>query len=309
MKRPLQLFPHIPPQETLEALRPPNPKSHFRGKVFCIGFNKTGTSSLSAALNTLGFHSHRWHHPDHYYTYFVTDGYSHLRPWYQEFNFPFLVAADDISWLFHHPQMLQRIKAVSQRASSFGDYPWSFFYRIFNEWFPDSKFIFSKRNSTYDLVNSSIRMALRIQWNHYGELSAADYQRKIYGIPLQEYIMLTARAYERHNENVLRYFQSDQVHKDQLLDINLEGEKAQPWKRICDFLECPIPDAAFPYKNAAPVNQTSNVLPLDFDLNWQNYTFEAKYQSVFDLAKALQHKPVITSEDWKQLRSLYCPFK
>ena len=83
-------------------------------KVFCVGFQKTGTTSLAAALKRLGYR--------------VTG--------------PNWVTRTDLEETVRD---LARRKAM--RVDAVQDNPWPILYRELDEWFPDSKFILSVRAS------------------------------------------------------------------------------------------------------------------------------------------------------------------
>ena len=168
----------LPPRKSSKyLLRLKNRKNSvvcdFNGKVFGIGMFKTGTSSLSSALNTLGYHS--------YYTtkYWVP------HKWYRNIVDLYLLAADDISWMFYQPDVIHRILAFSDRSYNFGDGPWLFAYHVFDQYYSvggsmkgigsefsytygnlinmenGAKFILTVRNTTWDVVNSNLKMDVR----------------------------------------------------------------------------------------------------------------------------------------------------
>jgi hypothetical protein len=92
-------------------------------KIFCIGFHKTGTSSLGVALRQLGF------------------------------SVCGAVGVND-------PQIEQRIERIISkyvpRYDAFQDNPWPVLYETLDERYPDSRFIFTWREPE-DWIRSVVR--------------------------------------------------------------------------------------------------------------------------------------------------------
>lgn len=94
------------------------------GKVFCIGFHKTGTSSMGEVLRTLGYN------------------------WY---NYR------------QNPEMVQQLvkgdytlaKKVAATHSAFEDDPWPSLYQQLDQWHPGSKFILTIREPQQWLTSVS----------------------------------------------------------------------------------------------------------------------------------------------------------
>ena len=82
------------------------------GKIFCIGFHKTGTSSLRDALSILGYR--------------VTG--------------PNWTRCDDIASTWP-----ARVKQKVPKYDAFQDNPWPVLFRELDEWYPGSRFILSVR--------------------------------------------------------------------------------------------------------------------------------------------------------------------
>merc|ERR1719242_1985383 len=72
---------------------------------------------------------------------------SHWRPF----------SADDITWAFANSSYHRELYMASSMGQIFEDSPWSFLYLLFDRWYPDSKFIYTVRASTYNRVNSLIK--------------------------------------------------------------------------------------------------------------------------------------------------------
>lgn len=172
------------------------------GKVFCIGFQKTGTTSLERALKVLGYR--------------VCSGVG-----------------------VHDPEIGDKALDLALEAvpkfDAFRDNPWPILFREMDAAFPGSKFILSTR---------STRSWLRSVTGHFGD-SSSPMRVWIYGVgaPKGNEAAFVAR-FEKHNQTVLEYFRDRQ--RD-LLVIDLT--RGDGWKKLCAFLEQPVPNAPFPHGN------------------------------------------------------------
>jgi hypothetical protein len=82
-------------------------------KVFCVGLQKTGTTSLQYALSMLGFR---------------VAGY---------------FSVNDLS---QQPEMWQRAETMLPQFDAFADNPWPLYFRELDSMFPDAKFILTTRD-------------------------------------------------------------------------------------------------------------------------------------------------------------------
>ena len=304
-----ELFPHIPTQQPIPAVHPPNNNSQHLGKVFGIGYYKTGTTSLSEALTQLGFRTFSWKTDCPINMRMLSHRYNTLGYWFQKSLFPYQVGTVDISWLFVHPYLLDAVKYVSSRASNFADGPWLYIYRILDEWYPNSKFILTVRDSTYDYVNSEVRQVFRNSFKGKGEAFEAFLSEQIFGTRLSTQIGLWARGYEKHNENVMKYFSTSEAQRKKLLVINLSTEDDLLWEKLAEFLNCPVAKNRFPRLNSAPPWQNQIVLPKDYNLNWNQYHFPKEFQNLFELVNS--YDPDHTDKRFfiQQLKGFYMPIK
>ena len=138
----------------------------MKAKVFCIGFHKTGTTSLELALQKLGYR--------------VTGSFGTKDP--------------DIAAKVH-----EMAYAMVPEYDAFEDNPWPVLYRELDERFPGSKFILTRR-PTENWIRSQVKDFATTQtpmrrWI-YGENA---------GCPEGNEDVYVAR-YERHNREVLEYF-------------------------------------------------------------------------------------------------------
>lgn len=84
-----------------------------RQKVFCVGFQKTGTTSLQYALSLLGYRVAGYFSP---------------------------------AGLASRDEMRDRALSLATRFDAFGDNPWAILYRDLDIAFPESKFILTARD-------------------------------------------------------------------------------------------------------------------------------------------------------------------
>lgn len=181
-------------------------------KVFGIGFQKTGTSTLHAALTQLGYTSQKGvfiNHP-------------------KGIHVPPPVTTEKIL-----PYMLD----LAQRYDAFSDNPWPLLFRELDVAFPGSKFILTMRRPT-KWLESVVR--------HFGA-RADDVSQWIYGVPYPagneaRYL----EVFQSHNNAVRTYFAS---RPQDLLEIDIESEPR--WEPLCDFLEIRHPNRKFPHENRA----------------------------------------------------------
>lgn len=176
----------------------------IKSKVFCIGFHKTGTTSLKFALKALGYR--------------VTG--------------PNGVNDPDIS-----RNVYRMACEIAEQFDAFQDNPWPLLYREIDQRYPGSRFILTLR-PTEDWIKSQI--------SHFRD-KTTPMRKWIYGAgcPLGNEEIYVAR-YERHNKDVLSYF-NNRPGDFLVLTLGSGGE----WRKLCEFLNAPIPDAPFPHANSS----------------------------------------------------------
>jgi len=184
----------------------------FRGKIFGIGFQKTGTSSLNEALRLLG--------------YAAVGGF--------RINHPKGVA---IAPPVTNAKVLAVALPRATQADAFNDNPWPLLFRELDQAFPDAKFILTHRAPARWLA-SVVR--------HFGD-NPGDMARWIYGVDQPKgnearYL----EVYAAHNDAVRDHFAA---RPGKLLEIDFEQGAA--WTEICAFLGQPIPAIPFPHDNPA----------------------------------------------------------
>jgi Sulfotransferase domain/Sulfotransferase family len=137
-------------------------------RVFCLGFQKTGTTSVDWVLQDMGYQvSKAYKQPDIAFSQMLQKG--------------------DLSEIRH----------VAKLFDAFQDIPWFLYYKEFDKWYPGSKFILTIREST-SWWNSFLRY---FRTEYY---SLFEY---VYGFenPIGHKEALIKR-FEQHNREVLEYF-------------------------------------------------------------------------------------------------------
>lgn len=154
----------------------------MKPKVFCIGFQKTGTTTLGLILDRLGYRTAGYH------------------------QFRHLAEREGLT--------MAELKVLAMRLASeydaAKDTPWPLFYESLDSNFPDSKFIHVTRDPKA-WINSAV--------NDFRRYPNAIH-RVIYGVPYPEgNEEIWLERYNRHNTDVRAYF-SDRP--NDCLFLNLE---------------------------------------------------------------------------------------
>jgi len=173
-------------------------------KIFEIGLNKTGTSSLNSALNGLGIKS-------------LHDRFEvrkHLN--YEKEN------------------DLKPLSSLKE-FQGFSDSPFHILYKELYNLYPKSKFILTIRDLK-SWLKSREKQVIRNQNN-------PDYKGVWLKINKEAWII----EWKNHTKEVIEFFKD---HPKDLLIINIC--KGEGWEKLCPFLNLPIPNSDFPYKNKAP---------------------------------------------------------
>ena len=196
-------------------------------KVICAGPAKTGTKSISKALQILGLKVYNW----------------------EEQTFDFLDHWVDVFQNGAKPD----VKRAYENADAVVDMPGTFFFEEILEAFPDCKVILSERDEhswMESLVNqikvfNTATFALKplvllsptLKKLFFVLLAFTD---AMFGSHDPEATYVFRKRFRSHNERV-KYV----VPREKLLVYKIE----QGWKPLCDFLECEIPNVSFPHEN------------------------------------------------------------
>jgi hypothetical protein len=182
----------------------------MRPKVFGIGFHKTGTTSLGAALEHLGYDVCRGARP-------LREALGHRRL---------------MELLREHS--VGPVVDVADRFDACVDNPWFMLYRELDRRFPGSKFILTVRDESQWLAS-----ALR----YYGE-SRSELRQWIYGADAGSPIGNEETYlchYRLHNENVRTHFE-DRPGQLLIVDWTSSG-----WATLTRFLGHEPPEVPFPH--------------------------------------------------------------
>lgn len=180
--------------------------------VFNIGLNRSGTTSLTEALNILGIPSlhfsinEAWWSPD---------------------------KSNEIeSVIYNNIKRRKRLlHTLDHRYQGFSDFNGEHYYQELYTQYPNSKFIFTIRDPE-DWLRSIIKVE-RFQ-ERFLKNSIEEY--KTFKRKLNHY-------YNKRNE-ILNFFQDK---PEQFLQMNIC--KGEGWEVLCNFLDKEIPEVPFPYVN------------------------------------------------------------
>lgn len=183
--------------------------------VFNIGFNRSGSTSLTAALNMLGI-------PTVHYT---IDG-SGWSPLMSDTNkLEFFIKQNQIKnskkRLFH---------GLDKQFKGFSDFTGQEYYRILYSQYPNSKFILTLRPFE-DWIKSVIVMEKQQKRLDYNTNDGE-----------QARVQVLVNSYFTFKEEIRDFFKDK---TNSYLEIDICG--GDGWIKLCKFLEREIPNVPFPY--------------------------------------------------------------
>lgn len=187
-------------------------------RIFGIGMHKTATTSLCAALRILRFESGHWGN-----AHWAKAVWTEMKHLGRSVN-------------------LERFYALT-------DTPIPQLYGELDNSYPGSKFILTIRDeqewlrSVKNHFDSDFNQ-FSIQWDN--DPFTHKIHNHIYGRKTFDADTFLA-VYRRHNSEVIEYFKD---RPNDLLMVNVSGCCVDYWTELCKFLNVPIPDCAFPEKNA-----------------------------------------------------------
>ena len=194
-------------------------------QIIGAGFGRTGTSSLKAAFEQLGFG------PSYHMKEVFKNGDSHIQCWRDA------AAGKPVNW-----------ETVFANYKSTTDFPASCFYKELMEAYPEAKVVLTIRDfdSWYKSASDTIYKAKSstsglIRYYHNSLRSMIDetiwegvfhdrFEDKEYA----------RQIFEAHIEEVKRH-----VPKERLLVYHVK----EGWEPLCNFLNVPIPETEFPRLN------------------------------------------------------------
>ena len=202
-----------------------------KDKVFCIGNNKTGTTSMAKIFKELG-----------------------LAVGPQE---PFELLIND----WYNNDYTKLLEAVKYKGVAFQDIPFSLpnTYKVLDKHFPNSKFILTVRDSPEAWYKSITSFHGKLFANGNiptkADLQNAEYiykgwmwdvNRMLYNTPEDDIYneAILKQQYIDHNKDVIAYFK-DQPEK--LIVVNLKDKDLLP--RVCKFLSVKQKINEIPWEN------------------------------------------------------------
>ncbi|WP_018680501.1 sulfotransferase family protein [Actinokineospora enzanensis] len=196
-------------------------------KVIGAGLGRTGTASVKAALERLGF-------GPCYHMFEVTEHPGHGQQWLAAF------ADEPVEW-----------DGLLAGFESTVDWPGCSFWRELSARYPDAKILLTERDpeSWYKSMSSTLlpvwkmaadpaKMAAIPGYEWYGRLVSAIAQLS-FGGRLDDRDHIIGR-FEAHNAEVRAAVPADRL---------LAYTVGQGWEPLCEFLEVPVPDEPFPHLN------------------------------------------------------------
>lgn len=193
-------------------------------KVFGLGLSRTGTTSLTLALRTLGYNVRH------------------------DLN-----GGGDVDFLLDVFKGKFQWKQFDRSAGAL-DIPISIYYREFDAQYPGSKFILTIRDKESWLESCEHLIAhltkhIRTDWPnrkdwHMVHMDGPSLVRLMtYGRAFFDREQFS-RTYDKHYQEVTEYFKDK---PNQFLIMNIcNGEG---WEKLCPFMGKPIPKASFPHVN------------------------------------------------------------
>ena len=196
-------------------------------KIFCIGYNKTGTTSLYKAIEDLGFKG------------------CDLR---EGENLLYSVKAN--KW-----DNLYKFCSTSQL---FKDIPFSLpnVWKKLYEMYPNAKFILSERDSAEQWFNSiknfhkkGFGLSDDPTWKEVNSIDyvkqgfIAEYMKYTFGKPHKPYDKQSLiESYELHNSEIKKFFKD----KENFITVNVSND--DDYQRLCKFLNKSVSkDSKFPH--------------------------------------------------------------
>lgn len=184
-----------------------------RGKVFGIGFQKTGTTSFHHYMRRLGFRSIHWPH--------VVEGVN-----YERLCIPALK---------HRETVVNVLQPVLDRFDAFSDVPFPALYRELYDTVPGSRFVLVERDC--DQWWKSLMRHWRVAPSRPRRLDPYEYL--LYNLYSEDEITHVSHhdearvkdIYERHGESVRAFFEG---RRGSLITVRLEDPDIGA--RICAFL-------------------------------------------------------------------------
>lgn len=187
------------------------------GKIFGLGFHKTGTQSLDHALKILGYKTVHGDSPKA--PHGGTEGRLLLSEYIQKGN-------------YHLPTF--------DWYDAFTDNPYFSIWKELVQMFPDARYILTVRDED-EWINSCVQY-------YYGKRvrPMREWMFGPHGDPARSRESQKAwlNAYRRHNKEIKDYFKA--AGKELLI---MDVSRGDGWNVLCPFLNKPVPVTPFPHRN------------------------------------------------------------
>mmetsp|Transcript_20010 Transcript_20010/g.25786 ORF Transcript_20010/g.25786 Transcript_20010/m.25786 type:complete len:355 (+) Transcript_20010:142-1206(+) len=264
-------------------------------KVVAVGYGRTGTYSLTLALEELGFPTL---HTQHMYEH-----ESILGMWVDEIFLP-SIAAKKTSMGRPNLQMI-----VDYGYQATADLPMALYFEQVMEEYPDCKFILTTRENSevwfksWNTLTQSITQPTHVggfafdsvrQYSHYLRwlYSVVNKDEKFLSVPFPlpaQHKETAIESYEEHNRRV-----RELVPEEMLLEYSVKDG----WEPLCKFMEIDdCPDTTFPKTNSARSVQvqviSGQIFPVVLSLLVIFYAFALAF-------RRFTGKTVV---DWAKLKS------
>ena len=191
--------------------------TRYDGKIFGIGFYKTGTTSLFEALRILGYDTVNGDAPGSY------------------------PGADDGATLIRQIDAGDYRLPTLEMFEAFTDNPYFRIWREIHAMYPEAKYILTVRDEepwiascTRFYRNRRIRPMRAWMFGPHADPSRDEESRQAW-----------LAAYREHNRAVREFFAT---RPDQFLELDPTRERG--WERLCSFLGASIPAQPWPHANA-----------------------------------------------------------
>jgi hypothetical protein len=192
------------------------------GKIFCIGFYKTGTTTLYDALRALGYHTVNGDTPGSY------------------------AGADDGETLIKQIDAGDYRLPTFDMFDAFSDNPYFRIWRHLYDMFPDAKYILTVRDEDR-WIESCVKFyrhrrirPMRVwMFGPHANPAASPESRQAW-----------LDAYRAHNAAVREFFAT---RPQQYFEFDPTREGG--WDRLCAFLGAPVPSRPWPHANPTRTDQ------------------------------------------------------
>lgn len=187
-------------------------------KIFCVGFSKTGTTSMMEALEMLGYKSQ---HFDPLLERKLIARVGHAA---------YTISEDYANgWPTHDSRVANSLRELLEPTGvqAFGDMPYPLMFRELYAAYPDAYFILTKRD-----VSKWLRSAAR----HY-KRGGTNVGIRALEFGSDRFDFNFARSYIEHSLRVLKTIPCCQL-------LVFDAEKGDSWQKLTDFLAIDMPTEA-----------------------------------------------------------------